>query len=176
MYNPGDLVHYGSMGVCRVAEITARKPSGAEKERLYYVLNPLYQSCTISVPVDSPKVYMRPIISRDEAEQLIDKIPDIRAKAYHNRVLRQLTEHYENTLKSHDCEGLMELTMSIYAKKRDVEREKRRFGAVDERFMKRAEYLLFGELGAALGMPKDEVPDYIAFRIEEKKRGERECL
>lgn len=32
--------------------------------------------------------------------------------------------------------------------------------------MKRAEDLLFRELAAALGIPREEVPDYIARRVE----------
>ena len=163
MFGVGDLIVYGSTGVCRVTDIVRRRlPEG---EREFYVLRPLYQECTISTPVDSDKIYMRPIISRQEAEELVDSIPSVQAEAYHNRVLRQLADHYEEALKTHECETLIELTMSIYAKKRDVERNNKKFGAVDERFMKRAEEMLFGELGAALDIHKDEVPDYIARRV-----------
>jgi CarD family transcriptional regulator len=61
--------------------------------------------------------------------------------------------------------------MSLYDKRREVANEKKKFGAVNERFMKRAEDLLFGELGAALGIPRDEVPDYISSRIDSCRRG-----
>jgi CarD family transcriptional regulator len=40
---------------------------------------------------------------------------------------------------------------------------------VDERYMKQAERLLHGELSAALGIPFEEVPDYIAKRVTEAK-------
>lgn len=165
MYEIGDLIHYGSTGVCRVTEINTRNLPGVNKNQLYYVLKPLYQECTISSPVDNQKVFMRPIISKEEAERLIDTIPTIKAEAYHSRVLRDLAEHYEAAFASHSCEDLIELTMSIYAKKKYLEQQKRKFGAVDERFMKRAEELLFGELAAALGIKKDEVQGYIHNRI-----------
>ncbi len=109
---------------------------------------------------------MHPIISKDEAENLIDTIPEIKVEAYHSRVIRDLTEHYEAAFASHTCEALLELTMSIYQKKKYLEQQKRKFGAVDERFMKRAEDLLFGELAAALGIKKDEVQGYIHNRID----------
>ncbi|MEA4814459.1 MAG: CarD family transcriptional regulator [Oscillospiraceae bacterium] len=166
MYQIGDLILYGNTGVCRVSDIFVRKSSCSDEGQLCYTLSPLYQDCMISTPVDSTKVFMRPIISRKEAEELIDSIPSIRASAYHNRVLRQLAEHYEEAIKSHDCQDLVRLTTSLYDKKREVASEKKKFGAVDERFMKRAEDLLFGELGAALGIPRDKVPDYISSRIE----------
>lgn len=168
MYKVGDLILYGNNGVCRIADITTRSFSETDQEQLYYIIKPLYQDCMISTPVNAVRVFMRPIITKDEAERLIDKIPSVCAKEYHSPVLRQLTEHYEASLQSHDCEDLIELTMSLYMKKQTAEQQKRKFGAVDERFMKRAEDLLFGELAAALGIEKDKVPEYIAERLEEE--------
>lgn len=109
---------------------------------------------------------MSPIITTGEAERLIDIIPSIQAEAYHNRSIQLLAAHYETALKSHDCADLIELAMSIYAKKQYMEQQKRKFEQVDARFMKRAEELLFGELSAALGIPKDNVPEYIASRVD----------
>ena len=59
--------------------------------------------------------------------------------------------------------------MSIHAKKESMQRQKRRFGSVDERFLKQGEDLLFGELAAALDIPREEVPGYIAARVESLK-------
>jgi CarD family transcriptional regulator len=170
MYQVGDLILYGSTGVCKVADITTQELAGKDKKQLFYVLEPLYQNCTIFTPVNTTKIFMRPIISEDEAERLIDMIPTIRTEAYHNRDLNQLAEHYKVSLSKHDCSDLIELSMSIYAKKQFAEQQKRKFGVVDEKFMKRAEDLLFGELAAALNIPKDQVPEYIAERVNGKRR------
>lgn len=165
MFNIGDLIVYGSTGVCRVREIASHDTRGADKDKKYYVLDPLYQKCVIYAPIDNPKIFMRPIISKEEANKLIDMIPSIRAEAYHTRVLRQLVEHYEASLNTHDCGDLIELTMSIYAKKQYLMQQNRKFGQIDERFMKRAEDLLYGEFAAALEIDKADVADYISQRI-----------
>lgn len=165
MYSIGDLIVYGSTGVCEIIDIKERSFNKKEKGRLYYILKPLYQGCTISVPVDNTKVFMRPVITKEEADELIDMIPNMQVEAYHNRVLNQLAEHYNESLRTHDCSDLLELTMSIYAKKQYAEQQKRKFGVIDERYMKRAEELLFGELAAVLKIPKEEVPNYINVRI-----------
>ena len=55
--------------------------------------------------------------------------------------------------------------MSIHAKQAQAEAQKRRLGMVDERFMKQAEQLLFGELAAALELPYEDVQPYIAGRL-----------
>ena len=161
MYQAGELILYGRTGVCRVEEITAVKQRGAEAEQMYYVLKPLYQSCNITTPVGSTKVFSRRIISREEAERVIGTIPTVKPKAYHNRNLNQLREYYRSCMETYDCVDLIKLTMSLYAKKREAEEKKRKFGAVDERFMKEAEDLLFGELAAALDIPREDVRSYI---------------
>lgn len=168
MYQVGELVSYGSTGVCRVSEIINQiSPDG--EERTYYVMHPLYKACVISVPVDSDKVFIRPIISRDEAERLIELIPTLDCPAFHSRVSRELSEHYTTLLKSHDCQDWMEMTISIYTKKQALLSQKRKFGSVDERYLKQAEELLFGELAAALEIPKDEVRGYIGAKLESLK-------
>ncbi len=168
MYEVGQLVQYGGTGVCRVEEIKVQDFPGVG-QRLYYVLHPLYKACVISVPVDSDKVFMRPIISREEAERLIARIPSLHCQAFHGRAARDLAAHYEALLERHDCQDWIELTMSIHAKKESMQQQKRRFGSVDERFLKQGEDLLFGELAAALDIPREEVPGYIAARVESLK-------
>ena len=155
MYEIGELVLYGSTGVCRVSEIKKQGLPDSGEERLYYVLKPLYQSC---------------VISRDEAERLINLIPGRKCEAYHSRAARDLTQHYDAMLKTHRCEDLIDLTMSIYAKKENMRRQKRRFGSVDERFLKQAEDLLFGELAAALEIPRNEVRGYITARVQDAEK------
>ena len=59
------------------------------------------------------------------------------------------------------------MTKSIYAKRRWAQANNRKLGAIDERYMKRAEEMLFGELAAALEIPREKVQDYIAQRIQE---------
>lgn len=130
MYQVGDLIVYGGTGVCRVMEVGPQTGG-----RLYYTLEPVYGSCRIFTPVENSKVLMRPIVTRQEAERLIDEIPAIQPEAYYNKVLRELTEHYDTILKTYNCGELLKLTMSIYAKKQEAETQKRRLGAVDESFL-----------------------------------------
>jgi len=164
MYKIGDMIVYGSTGVCRVLDITT--PSFAtEKDRLYYELSPLYQVGTIYIPIDT-NVYMRPVISREEAEHLIDMIPQLHGEAYYTTRLQELIGHYEDALRTHDCSKLIELSMSLYVKKQELESKKRKLGQIDLRFLKRAEDLLFGEMSVALDISKEEVPTYIETRVK----------
>ena len=66
MFQAGDLLVYGTTGVCRVLSIDRRQErvGSTRQERLYYQLKPIYQGGLIYTPVDNDKVSMRPIISR----------------------------------------------------------------------------------------------------------------
>lgn len=161
MYSIGQLVLYGRTGVCRVEEICERVLPGDKTPHSFYTLQPLYQSCKVNIPVDNTKVFIRPIISAEEALLLIKRLPELEAAPYHNRNLNQLREHYRSCIESYSCEELALMTISIWRKRKECEASKRKLGAVDERFMHEAEGLLFGELAAALNMDKDSMPQFI---------------
>lgn len=165
LYQTGDLILYGSTGVCRVTEIVAKQMSRTEPEKLFYILTPLYQTGTITTPVEGGKVFTRPVISREEALALIDGIPAMEAVAYHNQNLQQLENHYKKEMESHDCLDLLRLTMSTYRKKKEREAAKLKFGAVDRRYMERAENLLYGELAVALNIAREAVQTFIQERL-----------
>ena len=78
MYAVGDKIIYGGSGVCTVEEICTPNFSRAERGRQYYKLRPVYGTETIYAPIDTA-AFMRPVMSRQEAEALIARIPVIGA-------------------------------------------------------------------------------------------------
>lgn len=165
MYQIDDLIMYGSTGVCRVSDITEQVFN--DEDKLYYVLEPLYQSGVIYAPVDNEKVFMRPVISEEEAKSLIDDIPAIHTEIYRNNSMQQLTKYYQSVIDTHKCFELLKLTKSIYQKKQAALAQNRHLGQIDKKFMKRAEDLLFGEFAAALHISREDVQEYIRKRLAE---------
>ena len=169
MYKIGDLIVYeGSSNVCRISDI-ARLDQG-DQSRLYYVLKPLHEDCVIYNPVDNTASLMRHVISKDEAERLIDTIPEMDftemgAEPYNIQEAKQIAQHYESVIKTRDCARLMKLTMSIYEKKQLRAKSERSIGSVEASAMRRAEEMLFGELSVALDIPREHVPGYIEDRL-----------
>ena len=157
MFQTGDLIIYGSTGVCEVTGIQPSKFPG--EEGLYYTLSPRYSSETIYIPVDSP-VFMRRVISREQAETLIGQIPEVQESATHSDH-RQMAEQYEASLKTHDCSELLRIIKTAYLKTRRSVQSGRKPGQTDQRYLKRAETQLYGELAVALGIQPDEVKGYI---------------
>lgn len=165
MFSIGDKVMYGVTGVCVVEGITSLKLSGMDRARDYYVLKPLYQSGTIQTPVDNGKIPIRLIMTRDEAEKLVDTIPQVEASICMEKNLSALRNHYQQQISTFDSMDLIRVTKSIYAKKKDAEKRQKKIGMTDEKFLRRAEDLLFGELAVSLGISRDKVVDYISQRL-----------
>lgn len=164
MYEAGDIIVYGGTGVCEVVAICTMDRDGIDPDKKYYQLEPLFQRGTIYIPVDT-KVFMRRVITKSEAEQLIQTIPGIEAEAYHSKNAQELAQHYQSALQNYDCSDLLELTMSINSKKEFNEQNNKKLGTVDDKFMKRAQDLLFEELSVALKIEKEDVQEYIDGKV-----------
>lgn len=160
MFQSGDYIVYGNQGVCKVAEVGSPNIDGVIKNKLYYKLLPVYTSETIYIPVDTT-VFMRPILSRKQAEALVMQIPFIRENMYKKCNLSLLKEHYESAFRTHTCEDLIQLIKGIYTKSVDASQNGKKIGQLDQRYMKRAEDLLYGELSVSLDIPREKVVPYI---------------
>ena len=120
MFQPGEFVVYGSSGVCRVVQVGALEGRAADPNRKYYTLQPLFESERIYTPVDSG-VFMRPAMTREQAQELIHEIPSIRAEICTERNPTTLRVHYEASLQSHECRRLISLIKGIRRKGEETE-------------------------------------------------------
>ena len=160
MFQVGDLIIYGNEGVCRVESIGLPEIFENEQDRQYYTLDPLYKQGLVYAPVDTP-VFMRSIITREEAMELIARIPEIDDGIFENRNIRVLSEQYQETLKSHDCAELVRIVKSVNHKRQIMTARGKKLGQVDEKFYKKAVDLLHGEFAVVLDIPKEEVCEFI---------------
>ncbi len=165
MFNIGDIVFYENIGVCKITNITTLDFALGNKDKKYYVMEAMYKNGVNYVPVDSDKDFIRNIITKAEAEELIDTIPDLDIEVYQNMATKDMVAKYEELLTSDDYKDLLMLCMSIYAKKQLLLDQKKKFGAIDDYFIKRAEDMLFEELAAALEVEKGEIPNFIEERV-----------
>lgn len=168
MYSVNDLIIYGSGSVCRVEAIaTAEDLPGGDKERLYYTLRPLFDNGVIRVPVDA-KVFMRPVVTKEEADALIQSIPTLKAAAdFGTNSPQLLSEKYRSFFASHNCEDLLTLIKTVYLKAQKASAHGKSMGRTDQHFYQRAKMLIEQEFSVALGIPVPEVEAYIAQKIEQ---------
>lgn len=164
MFEIGDYIVYGHNGTCQVEDITYLDMSGADKDRLYYVLLPVNRKGNkVYSPVDSNKVKARKILTREEADELISEIPDLEQLWISNDKLRE--EQYKDAMKDCDCRQWVRIIKTLYLRKKERIAQGKKVTSVDEHYLKLAENQLYGELSVVMGVDKDEMEGYIIQRI-----------
>lgn len=107
MYQINDFISYGKRGVCRISDITTLDISGRGCERSYYCLVPLANSWdTIYTPIDNTKDF-KPLVSREEAIQILEELPKIEALPPMSRF--QLEQTYKQIMQENDPRRLIQL-------------------------------------------------------------------
>ena len=162
MFEIGERVVYGQTGVCEITDICEKEIIKNQKKK-YYVLKPFYQqNNTIYAPCDSEKIFMRYVMTKEDADELISQIPQIKQENS-DKDFRE--EDYRRLLSGHRREDLLIITSRIYNKRRSAYANKKKLGFSDEKYFKTAEGLLYGELAVALGIELCEVEGYIKSKL-----------
>lgn len=164
MYKVGEFIVYGNEGVCEVEDISKLNIPGINKKQSYYILKPMHENGKVFAPIDT-NVFMRPIITYEEIHEIIEKIPFIKEVECDNKNTRLLQEYYKNLLNTHECIDLLTVIANINDKKANSIKNGKKLGQIDEKFMKIAKNLLEDEFSLVLGIPKEEVEQYIQDRI-----------
>lgn len=165
MFKKGEYVVCGNNGICKVMDVTTLNMAGAPKERLYYILKPVYaEASTVYIPVDNHKVALRAALSAEDAHALIEKIPSLDLVWVENEKQRELT--YKECLRQNTCEEYVRIIKTLYLRKQERLAKGQKIIGLDERYLKQAEDFLYGELAVALGIEKKGVEEYITEEIE----------
>lgn len=161
MFEVGELVVYaGGDGVYRVDGVGLLDNPVAKQEQEYYTLTNILRNERNFIPVNT-KAKLRLVITKTEVNLLMKRIPEIETRDLNHDNVKALSDYYETAIRSYDCETWVEVIKSIYIKKRRALDIGKKLTHTDEKYMKRAECLLFNELSVALGIPKEEVKGYI---------------
>lgn len=161
MYKIGEFVIYGSEGVCKIEAIGHLEIPAIGKDRLYYTLSPLYHVGKTYTPVDTG-VFMRPVLTQEEAEALMQQIPEIKSSLMETENKQMQPEHYDTLLRSYDCRNLVRLVLAISMKQEFLLTLGKKLPETDARYRRKAEDMLMGELAVALCISKDYVKEHIA--------------
>ena len=160
MFEKGEYVVYGSKGVCQIRDIAHVDIPGADRNRLYYIMNPVPDNKgTVYLPTDSTKAVIRRVMSADEAHQLIDEIPRIEQLWVADD--RKREDSYKEAMRSCNTRAWVSIIKALYLRKCERLAAGKKITALDERYLKAAEHELYGELSVALGVAREEMEDYI---------------
>lgn len=166
MFKVGDYVVYGNTGVCRIEDIGPLSIGSKDKD--YYTLIPMYgRNSRLYTVVDSDKVVIRPIMTKQESDALIDEMEDIDALWIGDEKRRE--EIYKEKMKTCDCKAWVQIIKTLYMRKMDRLAKGKKVTSSDEKYLNLAEDNLYGELAFSLEMPKEKVGEFILEKIRAKR-------
>lgn len=166
MFAVNDYIVYGNHGVCKVENIGTVSLAMVDKNKVYYTLRPVYKNeAVVYAPVENPKSVIRPVLTREEANKLIEEIPSLESVWIGNEKEREM--QYKAALRSCDCRELIRIIKTLYYRKMDRIKDGKKVTVVDERYFRQAEEQLYGELAFAMDMERNQVGEYLNTRISE---------
>jgi CarD family transcriptional regulator len=165
MYNIGDFVVHPMHGAGRIEDIVEEKVEGIRKE--YYVFSMPVGGLVLKIPTAGTGTHgMRPVITRGEAQELMDAIPALAVEANSNWNKRY--QENMNRLKSGDLYEVARVIKGL------VHRENRRGLSTGERKMLyNAKQIMISEIVLAQKCTYEDAESRLMNAVTETKKQRR---
>lgn len=164
MITVGSYVIYGANGICMVNDKRCEKLCGTKKE--YYVLTPVEnRHSLIFIPADNIELLtkVKPLLTGDEILSVIRNTTDSEIQWIDDNKKR--AEYFSSVIATGDRNELLKLIKCIYIKKTELAATNKKLWLTDENALKTAEKLINDEFSLVLGIPKNDVPEFIRKNI-----------
>lgn len=129
-----------------------------------YVIVPLDDpSLTIDVPVGNKLNNLRPLISKNEIENIIESIPNIPVIEEN----KQLEAEYKALLSTKKHADLIKIIKTAYLRNKERIDNNKKTGAKDNYYFEKAEKCLYTEFSIVLKLSYDETKNYVVDKVNE---------
>lgn len=164
MYSIGDVVVYGSQGVCKIIAIDEKRLNREIKK--YLVLKPVYDDRnTIFVPIDNPllssKLYN--LLTQEEMIVLINNIPNEELLWFDNETERK--EQYKKIMSEGNRNNVSRIIKTLRQRRSNQQKAGKKLRSSDEYALKEAEKLLYDEIAFIFHLEPQNVVPFIEEKI-----------
>lgn len=164
MFNIGDVIIYSKHGLSQIADICEK--TILNETRTYYVLHPLAESnLTISAPVDSDKVVMLRMLTREEGEEILQSFHE--PGIYWIDDIRQRSRRYNEIVKTGDRKKIAGVANTLMRKEFEYSLKNKKLYDQDRRLLISVQNILFKEIAQCLKTSFEEVMDHVHNIIKE---------
>lgn len=162
MYQVGEFIVHPGQGVCRVEDVSAGPDAT-------YKLLPVGQrhAMHISFPV-SNESRLRPILSAEEAREIIDQYPQMDIDDYADRNNSLEEQHFKQEIRNGSCRDTVRVVKTFSARIAEVEGRNKKAPVAYGRILKLARERSLQELSCAL----DCVPEDVVALFESSLAGD----
>lgn len=156
MLSRGDAVVYKCRGLYKVEEIGTLDFSFADQKKKYYTLQSVEDARDRAyVPTDDETNIRKPV-SREEAMDLISRMPDIDVLSVKNEKLRE--QEYKNCISDYCPENWVKVLKTLYRRTQS----RGSVTSMDRKYQMLLEHALYSEFSYVLGVPVGEMTKFIA--------------
>lgn len=165
MFHTNDYVFYGSGGICKVVDIQTAPLEGMPKDKQYYILHSVHdQNSVMYIPVDNDSIFLRGLLSREDAEALLEQIPYVTVIEESNSKL--LREKYTEAMRRYQPLEWVRVIKTVYLRMNEPRTNARRISETERSFAETAKKYLYTELSLALNLPAQQMEQYITEHVE----------
>ena len=165
MFTKGEYVFHETGGICCVEDVQLAPLEHMPADRQYYVIKPMHDpNSVIYIPVDSDRIFLRRLLDREAAEELLDRIPFIRAIEEANSKL--LRAKYIELMHTYDPVDWVRVIKTVYLRSQPQLGRASRLSDTERMFSEKAKHNLHAELALALGLREQDMETYIAEHIQ----------
>ena len=166
MLGRGDAVVYKCRGLYKVEDIGTLDFSFADRKKNYYTLQSMDDAKDRAyVPTDDESNIRKPV-SRQEAMDLISRMPEIDVLRVKNEKLRE--QEYKQCIADYCPENWVKVLKTLY--KRTKSRGS--VTSMDKKYQMLLEHALYSEFAFALGIPTGEMQEFIAEHADGAEKAE----
>ncbi len=160
MFSVGELLIYGTNGVCRVDEVCS-SPFDAADTRLFYKLTPTPDRANLVIytPVDNEKVVIRPLMSEGDARSLLASLSEI--GVIEVPLEKKRRDIYRELVATAEPKVYVSIIKTVAHRREEFKRTRRRLPDIDNDAEHIAKTGLYGELAAVLGLSREEIHNMI---------------
>lgn len=158
MYKENDYL-VSKKNVCKVREVKED-----ENGNYHYLLIPVTDE-SLKIDVLADNSYLRDIISREELDKLIKRIPEI--EIITNIEDKYIEKTYKDLLHSGTYEDLIKIIKTTYIRNNNRIKNNKKVSDKDKTFFEKAEEYLYSEFAITLGLSIDETREYIIKIVQE---------
>ena len=158
MYEVGEYIVHPGQGVCKVEDVI-------ENPEVSYMLMPVGTSnpMRISFPI-SGENRLRPVLSHDEAQELVDEYTDLSIDDYRSASIALEEQYYRDKIRRGTCLDSVRTVKTFRHRIDEAKANNKRPPVVYERILKQAIERSLEELSIALDMSKDDIVSLVESR------------
>lgn len=165
VFQKDEYVFYGSGGICKISDIQISPLEGMPADREYYVMQSIHdKNGTMYIPVDNDQVFLRRLLTREAAEELLDRIPSVEVIIEENAKL--LRARYLEAMRTYEPLEWVRVIKTVHRRATDPTRQRQRLSETERSLLENAKRYLYTELALALGRSAEDMESYIIDHLQ----------